>query len=343
MLLGLVLAGALTLGLAQTSASSARPAPTTLRVGYAFAFDGTSTGDRVAFNRIRRSTGITAQLSDMRTSPAAAAALIRGDLDMICTGLQVSIQAIQQGAPLKAILVARQVNEQLFVSNTRTLAGLRGKRVSFQAPRTEGEAFTKILLRRGGVDYSDVHPTPIVGSESRMTALLAGKIDATALNYVDWLQLKRERPGAFHILSRMRKLMPYSAMLAWFVTDSYLRSHRAQLQRFVTRMTDAYDWLYTPAGRRAFIARAKGDTLKDVPNSIISAMYTNYKQIGFWPHRRKPVTAAQWRSRVQFWVRNDIVDADAPFNRLWNLTFWRAAAKSAPKLAPAKKTKKSKH
>jgi ABC-type nitrate/sulfonate/bicarbonate transport system substrate-binding protein len=343
-LLGLVMGLALALGLAaQGSASSARQGAVTLRVGYAFAYDGTATGDRVAFNRLRRTKGITSQLSDLRTAQAATAALLHGDVDMISTGLQVSIQAIQQGAPLKAILVARQVNEQLFVSNTRTISGLRGKRVSFQAPRTEGEAFTKILLRRGGLSYSDITPTPIIGSESRMTALIAGKIDATFLNYVDWLQLRRAKPGTFHVLFRMRRLLPYSAMLAWFVTDSYLQSHRALLQRFVTGMTDAYDYLYTPAGRRAFVALARSDPLKGVPDSIINATYTNYKQIGFWPHRRKPVTKAQWRSRIQFWVRNGIVDADAPFNRLWNLSFWRAAAKSAPKPAPAKKTKKSKH
>jgi ABC-type nitrate/sulfonate/bicarbonate transport system substrate-binding protein len=335
--LGLGLACALALGLAaQGSASSARPGAVALRVGYAFAFDGTSTGDRVAFARLRRTKHITSELSDLRTSGAATAALLHGDLDMICTGLQTSIQAVLQGVPLKAILVARQTNEQLYVSNTRTIAGLRGKRVSYQAPKTEGEAFTRLLLKRGGLSFSDVQPTPIIGSESRMTALLAGKIDATFLNYVDWLQLKRAKPGAFHILYRMRKLMPYSAMLAWFVTDSYLRSHRALLQRFVTGMTSAYDWLYTPAGRRAVVARAKSDTLEGVPAAVITGMYENYKQIGFWPHRRKPVTKAQWRSRIQFWVRNGIVDADAPFNRLWDLSLWRKSAKAA-KAADAKK------
>jgi ABC-type nitrate/sulfonate/bicarbonate transport system substrate-binding protein len=336
----LVLAVAVSIAAAGGASHAGAAADPTLKVGYAFAFDGTSTGDRVAFSRLNRTKGISSELTDLRTAQAAAAALLHGDVDMISTGLQVSIQAIQQGAPLKAILVARQVNEQLFVSNTTTIAGLRGKRVSFQAPKTEGEAFTKLLLKRGGLSYSDITPTPIIGSESRMTALLAGKIDATFLNYVDWLQLKRAKPRTFHVLYRMRRLMKYSAMLAWFVTDSYLQSHKPLLQRFVTGMTDAYDWLYTPAGKRAFVARAKSDTLKGVPSSIINEMYKNYKQVGFWPHRRKPVTKAQWQSRTQFWVRNGIVDADAPFNRLWNLTFWRTAAKTAPKLAPAKKKPK---
>ena len=338
----LAVAGAIALGAATQGA--ARPdsaAPATLKVGYAFAFDATSTGDRVAFNRLRRKQNISSELTDYRTPTAATAALLRGDADIICTGLQTSIQAIQQGVPLKAILVARQVNEWVLVSNTRTIAGLRGKRVAFQAPKTEGEAFTKIVLRRGGLGTGDFTFTPILTSDTRTTALLAGRIDAAFLNYIDWLQIQRQRPGQFHILARAKSLMPYSAVLAWQVTESYLREHRALLQRFVTGMLDAYDNLYRPIGRKAFIARAKNDTLKTETNGVINAMYDNYKKLGFWPHRTKPVTKKQWRSRVQFWVRNGMVDADAPFNRLWDLSLWRTSAKAALKAAKSKQQKPS--
>jgi ABC-type nitrate/sulfonate/bicarbonate transport system substrate-binding protein len=340
LVVALAIAGAVALGAAtQGSAKPAKPAPATLRVGYAFAYDATSTGDRVAFSALRRKKNITAELTDLRTPTAATAALLRGDVDMICTGLQTSIQAISQGVPLKAILVARQVNEWVLVSNTTTLAGLRGKRVAFQAPKTEGEAFTKLVLRRAGLGTGDFTFTPILTSDTRTTALLAGRIDAAFLNYIDWLQIRRQRPGQFHLLARAKNLMPYSAVLAWQVTESYLREHRALLQRFVTGMLDAYDNLYRPVGRRAFIARAKGDTLKTETNGVITAMYENYKKLGFWPHRTKPVTKKQWRSRVQFWVRNGMVDADAPFNRLWDLSLWRTSAKVALKAAKAQQQK----
>ena len=54
------------------------------------------------------------------------ACTLTGDVDIGLTGLHSTVQAINQGAPLRVLAAVKQSNEWVFVSNTRTIGGRSG-------------------------------------------------------------------------------------------------------------------------------------------------------------------------------------------------------------------------
>lgn len=299
---------------------------TTLRVGYAFGIDAAATGDRAAFATLRRKTRIQTTLSDLGAAQPALAALLRGDADLGIFGLHSTVNAIRQGAPIRALLAMRPVNEWLFVSTTRTVAELRGKRVGHQAPGTETQAFARVVLGRAGIGDGDAQLLAIPGSPNRATALLAGRLDATWLEYVDYLKTIRERRD-LRILARARRLVPFSALQVLVVTEEYLREHRPLLTRVVAGLLDGYERLYKAAGRQQFVALARS-AVPGENTAFLRTVYTYHKQIKFWPRRARPVTSSQWQGRVRFWTQNGMVQTPVPaFSRVWDLSFWRQAAR----------------
>jgi NitT/TauT family transport system substrate-binding protein len=322
----LIVCVALAAGAAARAGDERSGQTTTLRVGYAFGIDAAAIGDRVAFARLRRTRRIAAELSDLGAAQPALAALLRGDVDMGIFGLHSSVNAIRQGAPIRAVLAVRPVNEWLFVSTTRTVAELRGKRVGHQAPGTETQAFARVVLRRAGLDDDDVQLLAVPGSPNRAAALIGGRLDATWLEYVDYRRILRQRRD-LRVLARARRLVPFSALQVLVVTEEYLREHRPLLRRVVAGLLDGYERLYTLAGRREFVAAAR-PVIQDESDAFIRSVYAYYKQIRFWPRRARPVTSRQWQGRVRFWAQNQMVQTPVPaFSRVWDLSFWRQAAR----------------
>ena len=324
-----LVAGLLALGLVLgATAQSGRSAQVVnLKIAYGLAGDPAAVGEAVAFARLRREKGIATQVTNLASPGAAVAAVVRGDADIGITGLNTATQAINQGAPLKAFLLARQRNEWLFVGNTRTVSALRGKRVGYQAPGTETEAFARVVLRRAGVGPRDVEMTALPGSPNRASALIAGRLDGAWVEYVDYVRVLR-RQRNLHVLSLARNLVKFSALNVYITTVDYLQDNRALLQRFVRGTLDGYDTLYKPGGRNAWLRIAKATVLEDDSSAFVRRVYDNYRRIRFWPERKKPVTRAQWLNRVSFWLSNGIADSVPTFTRVWDLSLWNRAARA---------------
>jgi ABC-type nitrate/sulfonate/bicarbonate transport system substrate-binding protein len=302
----------------------------TIRVGFFGTLDEALIGDQLAFETLQRRTGIRARYSLFASPQAAVVAVTRGDVDLGVVGIHSTVQAIAQGAPLRALVVAKQTNEWVFVSSTPTIGELRGKRVGYQTPGTETHAFSKVLLAREGV--RDAVLVAVPGSPNRAAAVAGGVLSAAWLNYVDFIRLTRERRGV-RALASARSLVPFSAVQAVVVSESFLRSNRPLVRRVVEGLLVGYDQLYSRSGRARWLARARSTVFSSAPGDA-SRVYENYRRIGFWPRTAKPLTRAQWQGRVLFWIAGDIVESVPDFNRVWDLTFWRAAATRRPSQRP---------
>ncbi|MBA2642876.1 MAG: ABC transporter substrate-binding protein [Actinobacteria bacterium] len=319
------LALALVAGGAAGGSTGDRSQAPTLRVGLFGTLDEGKIGDQLAFDTLRRKTGITAQYSTFVSPQAVVVAVTRGDVDIGISGLHSTVQAIAQGAPLRALAVVKQTNEWVFVSNTPTVAELRGKKVGYQTPGTETHAFAKVLLARVGVRDAELIAVP--GSPNRAAALVGGVLDAAWLNYVDFIRVVREKP-ALRALASARSLVPFSALQVIVVSESYLESHRALLTKVLPKLLLGYELLYEPAGRVRWLARARATVFTATPADA-TRVYENYRRIHLWPRVKSPVTRAQWESRVLFWLAGGIVESVPSFERVWDLSFWRAAARAS--------------
>ena len=283
---------ALAVGGASTGARGASEQTPTLRVGFFGTFDEATIGDQLAFEALRRNTGIRAQYSTFVSPQAAVVAITRGDVDIGVVGIHSTVQAISQGAPLRALALAKQANEWVLVSNTATVGELRGKKVGYQTPGTETHAFSKVVLKRAGVRDAQLIAVP--GSPNRAAALVAGVLDAAWLNYVDFVRLVREKKG-FRALVSARNLVPFSAVQAIVVSESYLQSNRALLRKAIPGLLVGYESLYQSAGRTRWLARARNTVFQASPDDA-GRVYENYRRIGNWPRVVKPLTKEQWRA-----------------------------------------------
>ena len=210
----------------------------TLRVGYAFGFDIGDVADRVGFEGVK---GIDVRYREMNGGTNAISALVRGDIDMADLSLADLISAIGAGADVRAIMVASTVPEYLFVARPPfdALAKLRGARVGLFAKSSVITELTKVSLRPAGLGLGDVKSRPLADSTTRAAALASGRIDATLLEYVDYLRIAPKVAG-LKVLNATRELVPVLSTPVFAVSGSYARSHRDLLRKTVRGLVDGY-------------------------------------------------------------------------------------------------------
>jgi ABC-type nitrate/sulfonate/bicarbonate transport system substrate-binding protein len=324
-LLGLVLAATI-LTAAGCGGSGDDGAHMRVDIGYAFGSDVGDVGDRIALARVRRRTGIEFRIRELGGVANAVVALVRGDVQLATMPYATAVRAADEGAHLHVVLGANMTSELVLVGrgDIRSGAGLRGRRVAVEALDVDGEALVRRALARGGVPLSEVTLTALGKSAARADALASGRVDAAVLEEVDYVRL-RVRGKRPNVLARFRDLRPRSTETVWVVSQVYERTHRALLQRVVDGLLDGYGFLYLPAGRRTWLARAQRSVLDDDGPVVAEQMYAFYRRVRFWPLRDEPVTPAQHLRTVRSWIETHQLDGVVPYRRVWDASFWRAA------------------
>ncbi len=106
-----------------------------------------------------------------------------------------------------------------------------------------------------------------------------------------------------------------------------LRRDRDRMQRIVSGMLAGYEFLYTPAGRREWLATAERTALKDETAAFRERIYSFYRGIGIWPRRNRIPTPAEWQQGTDFRILRGTLKPPAPsFGQMFDFSFWRRAA-----------------
>jgi ABC-type nitrate/sulfonate/bicarbonate transport system substrate-binding protein len=264
----------------------------TLRVGYSFPFDSADLAGRLALQRYGQDQHIKVRSQQLVGAPATVSNLLHGGIDLASLRLSDAINAVGRGAKLRVILGSKMFPEYVFVARSGITgpAQLRGKRIAIQGPRSDVQAFAKLVLARAGLGLADAEVTTIPNSTARTAAFVRGRIDATGLRYHEYLRLLRKDPS-IRVLARMRDFEPRRMTQAWVVTDSFARRNAKALQTMVTDMLTEYALMYTPAGRRLWLA-AGSDVVRGDPPQMAAAVYAYYHRYGMWPLPGRPITSA---------------------------------------------------
>ena len=303
---------------------SSRPA---LEVGYAFRFDTGDVADRIAFERLRRRTGIRIRARELGGVGDTVVALVRGSVQLATVPYSTAIRAVDEGAHLRVVLGADMASDFVLVGRPGidSVTALRGRRVAFDAVGLDGETLVHEALAQAGVPTSDVKLTALGDSSSRAAELMARKTDAAVLGEADYVRLRARGEGVT-LLARLSDFRPRSAQTVWVVSQSYERTHRPLLQRVVDGLLGGYAYVYTPAGRRDWIRLARRSALDRRDAAVAPRIYAIYRHTRFWPLRDAPVTPAQHARTVRFWLRADELERFVPFARVWDESYWRRAA-----------------
>jgi ABC-type nitrate/sulfonate/bicarbonate transport system substrate-binding protein len=301
--------------------------PPALEVGYAFAFDAGDVADRIAFERLRRRSGITARIRYLGGVAEAVVALVRGDVQLATMPYSTAIRAADEGARLRVVLGANMASDFVLAARPGidSVEALRGRRVGYDQPGLDGETLVREALARAEVPTSDVKLSALGAPTARADALAAGKVDAAVLDEAAYQQLLG-RGRSLVVLARLADFRPRSAQTVWVVSQSYERMHRAQLQRVVDGLLAGYAFVYTPAGRRVWIETARRSVLEGPDARLAPRLYAFYRRTRAWPLRGEPVTPAQHARTVRFWIHAHELAKPVPYARVWDSSFWRRAA-----------------
>jgi ABC-type nitrate/sulfonate/bicarbonate transport system substrate-binding protein len=301
--------------------SPPRPA---VEVGYPFAYDAAGVADRLAFAGLRRD-GIAVHVRELGGVANVVVALVRGDVQLAAVPYSTAIRAADEGAHIRVVLGQNMASDFVLVARPGidSVAALRGRRVAFDGQGLDGDTLVSVALARAAVPSADVKLSQLADSSERAAALAAGRVDAAVLDQADYERLSGLGVVA---LARLRELEPRSAASVWVVSQSWAHEHPALVGRIVRGLLDGYAYVYTPAGRRAWIVTARRSVFRSDP-TLAPSIYAFYRSLRFWPLRDRPITLVEHQRAVRFWLDAHELARPVPFARVWDPRWWRDAAR----------------
>lgn len=324
--LALTAAAVLLAGCGHGARKRVAPPKPAVEVGYPFPYHASDVADRLAFAGLRRK-GIAVHVKELGGVANAVVALVRGEVQLATMPYSTAIRAVDEGAHVRVVLGQNMASDFLLVARPGidSVAALRGRRVAFDGTGLDGDTLVRVALARAAVPSAGVKLSQVAESSARAKALAAGRIDAAVLGQPDYARLRGRGLGVV-VLARLRELEPRSAATVWVVSQSWADKHPQLVGRIVRGLLDGYAYVHTPAGRRAWIVTARRSVFRADP-TLAPRIYDFYRSLRLWPLRDHPITRAEHQRAVRFWLDAHELARYVPFARVWDPSWWRAAAR----------------
>ena len=298
-----------------TEAAAGDACEEALTVAYASDLDPNDVADQFGI----REAG--AEVTALTEDSAVVAGLNSGNFDIGNVDMTAAIKAIQGGVPLKIVYVSQDLPEFVMVSQPEIteLEQLDGKTVAYHSPGSLTEILQRELVRQNNPELEDkIDWTVLPESPNRASAMVAGRIDATTLEFLDVATLQEQ--GEFNILGTWGDLGGDSGnavATVWVATEDYLAENRDCVQSFLTTVQEGYDRFYED--KEGWLELAS-DVIPDADQEILSQAYDYYADVEMYPQSgQPPLTEERWDSMDGFFrqvgeyeqpASLDIVDLD---------------------------------
>lgn len=293
----------------EDAADSAADA-TGFRVAYASDLDPNDMADQLGLR------AVDAEVTALTEDSAVAAGLNNGDFDIGNIDVTAAIRAIQGGVPLTIVYVSQKVPEFVMVAQPEIteIAGLEGATVAYHAPGSLTEIVQRELVRQTDPALEDtIDWTVLPESPNRATAMAAGRIDATSLEFLDILSLQEQ--GDFNVLGSWGDLEGDSAdalATAWVVSNEFLESDRDRVQAFLEAVQEGYDTVYEDKDAWMEVA---SEEVPDLDEGRLSEAYDYYTSIDMYPRSGdNPITEERWNGLDGFFRQIGEYEQEAPID-----------------------------
>lgn len=281
-----------------------------LRVAYASDLDPNDIADQIGIQEAG------AEILALTEDSAVVAGLRQDEFQIGNIDLTAAIKAIQGGVPLKIVYVAQNTPEFVMVaqSDITELTQLEGKTVAYHSPGSLTEILQRELIRENAPELEDqIDWTVLPESPNRAAAMVAGRIDATTLEFLDVYALQQQ--GDFNILGSWGDLSGDSAAAiatAWVVTEDYLAENRDVVQAFLEHVQAGYDSFYSDED--AWLSLAT-ETLPDVDEGALEEAYDYYVDVEMYPQTGEPpITEERWQGLDGFFRQIGEYEQEAPID-----------------------------
>jgi NitT/TauT family transport system substrate-binding protein len=307
-LMFLVILSVMTLGI---TACNKAPDTQTLRIGYGSDIDPADVADQMGFDLIP--SDYKAVVTALNEDSAAVAGLIKGQLDIVNMGLPDAIKAIAMGVPLRVIMLSNMRMEfvQVAQKEITSVNDLRGKKVAFHAIGSGTEILPKVLIRQAGMALTDVQWITLPESPNRAAAMIARRIDSTALEFADVLTLQDQ--GEYNIIGSFGETFPQAISSCFVVTEMFAEKNADVIQAFNTAMLQGY--AKANADKEAWLEACRR-ICPHVPADKAGKTYDFYLSIGMFP-TVPLLTQEAWDAMNEFYVETGEYEDPAPLDILW--------------------------
>lgn len=263
-----------------TGSNTAGPGSTTRRlvIAYDSTPDLTDVVALLAYDELTRE-GYDIVPKFYSTPQLSIEALLRGEADILSSS-EAYLPARLKGAPIKGF-VQQIANEWSMVGihGKKTIQDLHGATVAQHSVVSFGKIMLDSLLLE---QAPEVQPNTIYisGSENRADALIAGTIDATAVELVDLVRLQKELPGELHVIVSFAEELPQLMGNVFLATETTLTENREMLKDFTTTLIQSYRKFYDDP--EWFVERAP-KVLPTVDMELLSDVMELYRKYKVFP------------------------------------------------------------
>lgn len=173
-----------------------------VRIKHAFIFPNTTLWgyNETLWTQFAKDLGVDVETQPVSNVPAMRAAFARGDFDLVSVDPieTLNIQLNQGGRP-RVIATNQPKNEYVIIVHGERIPTLRevaGKRLAISSPGATPVVIMQLAFARKGIDLNKagVQLLPVGGSSARAQALLAGRVDGTAVYHDDAYHLMAAEP-----------------------------------------------------------------------------------------------------------------------------------------------------
>jgi len=225
------------------------------------------------------SIGMTGKESFSQDANEVVQSVARGESDFGIGNASTVFTAIKTGVPIKAIMTTNLPDYVVAApSSIANPCDLGGKRVGIQAKVSSVTLYTDMAL--GGCTGAKPNILVLPGSAARVQAMIAGQLDASAVQYPDMLTLTSKAGDKFHSIYDVASKNPGIIDSVLFTSTATLEKDPNYVKAFVGHVLDQYKKVYEDVPAFA------GEIEKAVPNMSAADAQTLAKQATdekIWP------------------------------------------------------------
>ena len=188
--------------------------------------------------------GVTVKESFHQGGEDAVQAVARGESDFGTSNAATVFAAIKKGVPIKAIMTS-YYPAYVFVApvSAKNAGDLDGMRVGIHAKVSSTTLYTNLALAEYPQAKAQILIVP--GSANRVQAMIAGQLDASVLQFADWLTIQKEAPGKFHVIYDVAVEAAGIIDSVIFTNTQTLTADPGYVKQFLGALQSEYASVYT--------------------------------------------------------------------------------------------------
>jgi len=192
-------------------------------------------------------------------------------------GVNTGVPAVDAGAEIVDVVATQRPTWALAVRpDINSFADLNGKRIAVHGETSFTRAVAQYYAKTENFQYEELI---IPGSDVRAEALAKGQIDASVIDLPDVVQLSKEYPGSFKVLSTFGEQFPDLIEQDIWLSKEWADANPETATKVVAAVVKANRKLTEDPQWGLEIAKAN---LPDMDEQVLQDLVNEYAERGIW-------------------------------------------------------------